>query len=196
VNYIANPRVGASIVTILNISRPVVDSKNNILFAISHFGNHIDPIYVFGQYAALNSNANNVLVKIDSLGQIKKFRDLGAGNASKSDITDLAITTSDEPLLINKKSVINNDGLTKDYWSNNNFNYCKVYDTDFILKRVVKLGNQNIASYTVDKENKLVTINSISLTSSGSIGGNENVYIDSTNTVSIRFHLKVIFYFP
>jgi len=150
-DYIANPSVGGNVVQFPNISRPVVDSKNDILFSISYYGTHVTPIYIFGQYAALNPNANNVLVKIDSIGQVKRFRDLGAGNSSRSDITDLAISASGEPILINKKAFINNDGFNKDFWNNNNFNYARIYDTSFVLKRIVKLGTQSISSYIVDK---------------------------------------------
>jgi hypothetical protein len=194
-DYIANPSVGGNVVTFMNVSRPVVDSKNDILFAVSHSGNHVTPIYIFGQYAALNPNVNNILVKIDSLGQVKRFRDLGAGNTSKSDITDLAVSVSDEPILINKKAFINNDGFSKDYWNNNNFNYARIYDTNFILKRIVKLGTQLISSYLIDKENRLNTISNMPLSSSGVIGGTESVNSDSITISSVLMKNSVVPYF-
>ena len=195
-DYIANPSIGGNVVTILNVSRPVVDSKNNILFSLTHFGNHVTPIYIFGQYAALNSNPNTILLKIDSLGQVKRFRDLGAGNSSRSDVTDLAITPSNEPMLINKKVLINNDGFNRDFWNNNNnFNYARIYDTNFILKRIVKLGTQAISSYLVDKENRLITISNMPLSSSGVIGGTETLNSDSITSSSILMRNTVVPYF-
>ena len=182
VNYIANPNVSASTVVILNISRPVIDSKNNILFAVSHYGSHINPIYVFGQYAAVNPNANNILVKIDSMGAVKRFRDLGASNSSRSDAAELALNANDEPVLIHKKALINTDGFYRDYWSKSTFNFARIYDTSFVLKQIVKLGTQAIGSFAFDKENRLVTLNTISVSQNGSVGGVESVNVDSVST--------------
>jgi hypothetical protein len=84
-NYIAYPRLSAGSISVINISPPKLDSRNNILFAITQLGNHIEPIYVFGEYAPVGNNrTNNILVRIDSTGRVTKFRDLGLSNTSTS----------------------------------------------------------------------------------------------------------------
>jgi hypothetical protein len=190
-DYIANPRIGASIISYLYISKPQVDRQNNILFAISYFGTHIDPIYIFGQYAALNSNYNNVLVKLDSLGNVKRFRDLGASNSSKSDVTDLALTAIDEPVLINKRALINTDGFSLDYTQNNNYNFVRIYDTSFVLKRVVRIGDQPISSYLFDKSNRLVTLSTTSSANFGQTPTTETIIIDSISSVSVNAESQI-----
>lgn len=158
-DYIANPLISASNISIPNISRPIIDKNNHLVFSISHFGNHINPIYVFGQYAAVNSNINNILVRIDSVGTVRNFRDLGTATNSLSDIAEIALTRNNEVVLINKKAKATDNGITYDYTSNTNtFNYARIYDENFALVKIVKLGQQLIKSYVYDKQNRLITL--------------------------------------
>jgi hypothetical protein len=158
-DYIANPLISANNISIPNISRPVIDKNNHLIFSISHFGNHINPIYVFGQYAAVNSNINNILVRIDSVGTVRNFRDLGTATNSLSDIAEIALTSKNEVVLINKKAKATDNGITYDYTSNTNtFNYARIYDENFALIKIVKLGQQLIKSYVYDKQNRLITL--------------------------------------
>lgn len=159
-DYIANPSTTATNIAILNISRPVIDRNNHLVFSISHYGNHITPIYVFGQYAAATSNIpNNILVRIDSVGTVRNFRDLSTATNSLSDVSELAITTNNETVLINKKAKATDNGITYDYTAGSNtFNYARIYDENFDLVKIVKLGQQMIRSYIFDRENRLITL--------------------------------------
>ena len=158
-DYIANPSTTPANIRILNISRPVIDKNNHLVFSISHYGDHITPIYVFGQYAAVNANINNILVRIDSFGTVRNFRDLGTATNALSDIAEIALNNNNEVVLINKKAKATDNGITYDYTAGSNtFNYARIYDENFNLVKIVKLGQQLIKSYVFDKQNRLITL--------------------------------------
>ena len=159
-DYIANPTTTDNYIQILNISRPVIDNNNHLVFSISHYGNHSTPIYVFGQYAAVSANrSNNILVRIDSVGTVRNFRDLSTVSNSWSDVAEIALNKNNEIVLINKKAKATDNGITYDYTAGSNtFNYARIYDENFALVKIVKLGQQMIRSYVFDKQNRLITL--------------------------------------
>ena len=159
-DYIANPSTTGAYIQILNISRPVIDNNNHLVFSISHYGNHSTPIYVFGQYAAVSTNrSNNILVRIDSVGTVRNFRDLSTVSNSWSDVAEIALNKNNEIVLINKKAKATDNGITYDYTAGSNtFNYARIYDENFALVKIVKLGQQMIRSYVFDKQNRLITL--------------------------------------
>jgi hypothetical protein len=187
-DYIANPSISQSNISILNISRPVIDKNNHLVFSISHFGNHITPIYVFGQYAAVNSNSNNILVRIDSVGTVRNFRDLGTATNALSDIAEIALTRNNEVVLINKKARATDNGITYDYTaSSNTYNYARIYDENFDLVKIVKLGQQIIKSYVYDKQNRLITLGTSNPLNFNQSPVDEVLFVDSSSkTVSFN----------
>ena len=195
-DYISNPLIAGNFISILNISRPVVDKNNHLVFAISHFGNYITPIYVFGQYAATSVSNNNILVRIDSVGTVRNFRDLGTATNAWSDITDIAINNNNEVFLINKKAKATDNGITYDYTSNaNTYNYARIYDENFTLTKIVKLGQQNIRSYVFDKQNRLVTLGTSSVANFNQTPVDEVLNVDSTSkTVSFNTNGTILPY--
>ena len=196
-DYIANPLIAGNFITILNISRPVIDKNNHLVFAVSHFGTHITPIYIFGQYAAINANNNNILVRIDSSGTVRNFRDLGTATNTWSDISDIAINKNNEVVLINKNAKATDNGITYDYTSGSNtLNYARIYDENFALVKIVKLGQQNIKSYVFDKQNRLVTFGTSSIANfNQSPSSDEVLTVDSTtNTVSFNTNGTILTY--
>ena len=187
-DYIANPSISQSNISILNISRPVIDKNNHLIFSISHFGNHITPIYVFGQYAAVNSNINNILVRIDSVGTVRTFRDLGTATNSLSDIAEIALTRNNEVVLINKKAKATDNGITYDYTANSNtYNYARIYDENFALVKIVKLGQQTIMSYVYDKQNRLITLGTSNSANFNQSPVDEVLFVDSSSK-TVRFN--------
>lgn len=187
-DYIANPSISASNIQILNISRPVIDKNNHLIFAISHKGNHTTPIYVFGQYAATNPNINNILVRIDSVGTVRNFRDLGTATNALSDVAEIALNKNDEVVLINKKAKATDNGITYDFTAGSNtFNYARIYDENFALVKIVKLGEQAIRSYVFDKQNRLITLGTSNPANFNQSPVDEVLSVDSTsNTVRIN----------
>ena len=187
-DYIANPLISANNISIPNISRAVIDKNNHLIFSISHYGNHINPIYVFGQYAAVNSNINNILVRIDSVGTVRTFRDLGTATNSLSDIAEIALTRNNEVVLINKKAKATDNGITYDYTaSSNTFNYARIYDENFALVKIVKLGQQTIRSYVYDKQNRLITLGTSNSANFNQSPVDEVLSVDSSSK-TVRFN--------
>lgn len=187
-DYIANPSISANNIQILNISRPVIDKNNHLVFAISHRGNHITPIYVFGQYAATNPSINNILVRIDSVGTVRNFRDLGTATNALSDNSDIAINKNNEVVLINKKAKATDNGITYDYTaSSNTINYARFYDENFALVKIVKLGEQTIRSYVFDKKDRLITFCTSNPANFNQTPVDEVMLVDSTSK-TIRFN--------
>lgn len=181
-DYIANPITSGSFIRILNISRPVVDYNNHLVFAVSHYGDHSVPIYIFGQYAATNANINNILVRIDSVGTVRNFRDLGTAVNALSDISDIAINKNNEVFLINKKAKATDNGITYDYTAGSNtYNYARIYDQNFALTKIVKLGQQNIRSYAFDKQNRLITFGTSNMANFNQTPVDEVLNVDSTS---------------
>lgn len=181
-DYISNPNTSGSSIRILNISRPLIDKNNHLVFAISHYGDHTVPIYVFGQYSPTNSNSNNILVRIDSVGTVRNFRDLGAATNALSDITDIAINKNNEVVLINKKARATDNGITYDYTSGTNtLNYARFYDENFALIKIVKLGQQNVRSYVFDKHNRLITFGTTSSANFNQSPVDEVLLVDSSS---------------
>lgn len=188
-DYIANPLISANNIEILNISRPVIDKNNHLVFAISYKGVHINPIYVFGQTAALNSNSNNILVRIDSVGTVRNFRDLGSVANSWSDVSELAINTNNEAVLINKKAKATDNGISYDYTSGTNtFQYARIYDENFALIKIVKLGQQNVRSFVFDKSNRLITFATSSIANFNASPSADEVLIKDSTLNTIRFN--------
>ena len=195
-DYIANPLIAGNFIQILNISRPVIDKNNHLVFAVSHVGNHVTPIYVFGQYAAINANSNNILVRIDSVGTVRNFRDLGTATNAWSDASDIAINKNNEVVLINKKAKATDNSITYDYTDvSNTINYARIYDENFALIKVVKLGQQNIRSYLFDKQDRLVTLGTSSVANFNQSPVDEVLNVDSTTkTVSFSTSGRVLSY--
>jgi hypothetical protein len=197
-DYIANPLISLSNnISILNISRPVIDKNNHLIFSISHFGNHITPIYVFGQYAAVKNTSNNILVRIDSVGTVRNFRDLGTATNAFSDIAEIALNKNNEIVLINKKARATDNGITYDYTANSNtFNYARIYDENFALVKIVKLGQQTIRSYIYDKQNRLITFGTTNPANFNQSPVNEVLSVDSSSkTVSFNTAGTILTYF-
>ena len=196
-DYIANPLISANNISIPNISRAVIDKNNHLIFSISHFGNHITPIYVFGQYAAINSNVNNILVRIDSVGTVRTFRDLGTATNSLSDVAEIALTRNNEVVLINKKAKATDNGITYDYTANSNtFNYARIYDENFALVKIVKLGQQAVRSYLYDKQNRLITLGTTNSANFNQSPVDEVLSVDSSSrTVSFNTSGTILPYY-
>lgn len=188
-DYIANPLIANNFIQILDISRPVIDKNNHLVFAVSHMGNHTTPIYVFGQSAALNSSKNNILVRIDSVGVVRNFRDLGTATNAVSEGTSIAINKNNEVVLINKYAKATDNGITYDYTvGSNTFNYARIYDENFVLIKVVKLGQQNIRSYVFDKQNRLITFGTSNSTNFNQSPSVEEVLTVDSTTKTVRFN--------
>ncbi len=196
-DYIANPLVSASGIRILNISRPVIDKNNHLVFSISHYGDHITPIYVFGQYAAINANINNILVRIDSVGTVRNFRDLGTATNALSDVAEIALNNNNEIVLINKKAKATDNGITYDYTAGSNtFNYARIYDENFNLVKIVKLGQQLIRSYAFDKQNRLITLGTSNPANFNQSPVNEVLSVDSSSrTVTFNTNGTILPYY-
>lgn len=195
-NYIANPIISGSTITYTTISRPVVDSRNYINFVVTYDGRNIEPIYILGQYAAVNPRINNVLIKIDSLGVINRFRDLGAGNTYVSDPSELAITKNDELVLINKKASGSENGITYNYVTNpQGINYARIYDSTFSLIKIAQLGSQSVSSFNIDKQNRLITLGTSSTANFNVNPVNETIRIDSTKSVTFNTQSQVYPYY-
>jgi hypothetical protein len=195
-NYIANPRVSGNFITMLNISSPKLDSRNNILFAITQWGNHIEPIYVFGEYAPVGNNrTNNILVRIDSTGKVTKFRDLGLNNTFTSEFTEIALTSENNIALINKSAQGADNGITYNYTTNpSGFNYLRLYDSNFVLQKIVKLGQQEIRNYLFDKSNRLLTLGASSFLNYNLPAVNETLQVDSSKSVTFNTASQVFPY--
>ena len=195
-NYIAYPRLSAGSISVINISPPKLDSRNNILFAITQLGNHIEPIYVFGEYAPVGNNrTNNILVRIDSTGRVTKFRDLGLNNTSTSGSTEIALTSENNIALINKSAQGADNGITYNYTNNpSGFNYLRLYDSNFVLQKIVKLGQQEIKKYLFDKSDRLLTIGASSFANYSLAAVNETLQLDSTKSVTFNTASQVFPY--
>jgi hypothetical protein len=195
-NYIAYPLISGNFITTLNISSPKLDSRNNILFAITQWGNHIQPIYVFGEYTPVGNNrTNNILVRIDSTGRVTKFRDLGLNNTFTSGSTEIALTSDNNIALINKSAQGTDNGITYNYTNNpSGFNYLRMYDSNFVLQKIVKLGQQEIKNYLFDKRNRLITIGASSLANYNLPAVNETLQVDSSKSVTINTASQVFPY--
>jgi hypothetical protein len=195
-NYIANPQTSPGFITYLNISRPVVDSRNYINFAVTYYGANSVPIYILGKNVAVNPRTNNVLIKIDSLGVVNRIRDLGAGNLFISDATDLAITSKDELVLMNKRANGSENGITYNYLTNTaGINYARIYDSTFSLKKIIQLGNQSIFSYAVDKQDRLITLGTTSGANFNTTPVNETVKVDSNRSVTFNTQSQLYLYY-
>jgi len=188
VDYIANPFIANNFIQILDISRPLIDKNNHLVFNISHMGNHTTPIYVFGQLASVNSNKNNILVRIDSSGSVRNFRDLGSIANSYSDPSEIALNNNNELVLINKKAKATDNGITYDYTSTSNtINYARIYDESFNLIKIVKLGQQNVRSFVFDKQNRLLTFGTSNIANFNQTPVDEVLAVDST-TKNVTFN--------
>lgn len=196
-NYIANPRISANIITYLNISAPKLDSRNNILFAITQWGNHIDSIYIFGKYAPLsNGRTNNILVRVDSSGTVTKFRDLGLNNSSTSEASEIALTSDNMIALINKSAQGSENGINYNYTTNpSGFNYLRLYDTSFSLTKIVRLGQQDIKSFLFDSQNRLVTMGASKTANYNQPAVDETLQIDSIQSIRFNTASQIFPYF-
>lgn len=195
-NYIANPQTSPGFITYLTISRPVVDSRNYINFAVTYNGTNTVPIYILGEQVAVNPRTNNVLIKIDSLGVVNRIKDMGAGNTFISDASDLAITSNDELILINKRANGSENGITYNYLTNAaGINYARIYDSTFLLKKITQLGNQSIFSYAIDKQDRLITLGSSSNANFNTPPVNETVKVDSVKSVTFNTQSQVYLYY-
>ena len=195
-NYIANPETSPNFITYLNISRPVVDSRNYINFAVTYNGTNSVPIYILGQQVAVNPRTNNVLIKIDSLGIVNRIRDMGAGNVFISEATDLAITSKDELVLINKRASGSENGITYNYLTNTaGISYARIYDSTFSLQKITELGNQSIFSYAVDKQDRLITLGATSGANFNTTPVNETVKVDSNQSVTFNTQSQIHLYY-
>ena len=195
-NYIANPQSSPGYIVYLNISRPVVDSRNYINFAVTYYGTNSVPIYILGQNVAVNPRTNNVLIKIDSLGIVNRIRDMGAGNVFISEATDLAITSKDELVLINKRANGSENGITYNYLTNTDgINYARIYDSTFSLQKITQLGNQSIFSYAFDKQDRLITLGATSGANFNTTPVNETVKVDSNQSVTFNTQSQIHLYY-
>jgi hypothetical protein len=195
-NYIANPRISPNSIIPLNISSPQIDARNNILFAITQWGNHTEPIYIFGEYTSVGNNrTNNILVRIDSTGRVTKLRDLGLNNTSTSGSTEIALTSENNIALINKSAQGTDNGITYNYTNNpSGFNYLRLYDSNFVLQKIVKLGQQEIKKYLFDKSDRLLTIGASSFANYSLAAVNETLQLDSTKSVTFNTASQVFPY--